>query len=67
VSHPLSATGSVTPQSPGRTPHRCAMRPGGETLLARGAPPEPPVGLPKPAMHSLACVQHDVTRGGATT
>jgi hypothetical protein len=46
--------GSVTPQPPGRTPHTAGLRasgttqpqaplrrPGGETLLARGIPPEP--------------------------
>jgi putative ABC transport system permease protein len=38
------------PQPPGRTPHRSALRlPGAETLLARGTPPEPPMGFPKPA------------------
>jgi len=26
-----------------------SRRPGAETLLARGTPPEPPMGLPKPA------------------
>jgi hypothetical protein len=40
------------PQTPGRTPHRSAMRlPGAETLLARGAAPGPP---PKPPEASEA-------------
>jgi carbon-monoxide dehydrogenase large subunit/6-hydroxypseudooxynicotine dehydrogenase subunit gamma len=44
MSRPLSATGSVTPQPPGRTPQRSAPRlPGGETLLAPGASPRTPV------------------------
>jgi hypothetical protein len=38
---------SGAPQPPGRTPQRSALRPGGETLLARGTPPEPPMGLPR--------------------
>jgi len=39
----LSTSGSVTPQPPGRTPHRSALRPGGETpLVAGGRPPPPP-------------------------
>ena len=61
--HPLSTTASVAPQPPGRTPQRFALRPGGETLLARGAPPEPPMGLPKPATCLLARLRHDVPRG----
>jgi hypothetical protein len=45
--HFLSAMGSVTPQPPGRTPHKAPQAPlrcpGGETLLVRGATPGPPV------------------------
>ena len=42
--HPLPAAGSVTPQPPGRTPHRSAMRlPGGETLPTQGTAPGPPM------------------------
>src|SRR5438445_10143649 len=42
--HRLSTTGTVTPQPPGRTPHRSALRlPGGETLLVPGASPRTPV------------------------
>jgi len=44
--------GSVTPQPPGRAPHRSALRPGGETLLARGQAPGPP---PPEASALLAC------------
>jgi hypothetical protein len=39
----LSTSGCVTPQPPGRTPHRSALRPGGETLLVRGQAPGPPM------------------------
>src|SRR5439155_1010623 len=40
----LSIYGSVTPQSPGRTPHRSALRlPAGETLLVPGASPRTPM------------------------
>src|SRR5690349_19117277 len=34
---------SSTPQPPGRTPHRSAQRPGGETLLVPGASPRTPM------------------------
>jgi hypothetical protein len=46
VRRPRSSTGGGTPQPPGRTPQRSALRPSGETLLARGTPPEPPDGPP---------------------
>jgi hypothetical protein len=40
----LATTGGGTPQPPGRTPHRSALRlPGGETLLAPGASPRTPM------------------------
>jgi hypothetical protein len=57
--HSLSAMGSGTPQSPGRTPQRSALRPGGETVLSRGTPPEPPTGLPR---RHLARLRHDQAR-----
>jgi hypothetical protein len=42
--HPLSTSGCVAPQPPGRTPHRFALRlPGVETLLVPGASPRTPV------------------------
>ncbi len=42
--HTLAVTGSVTPQAPGRTPQRSALRlPGGETLPVPGASPRTPV------------------------
>jgi len=54
MSPPLSTIGSVTPQPPGRTPHRSALRlPGGETPLVPGASPRTPV--PPEASALLAC------------
>ena len=43
MGHRLSVSGRGTPQSPGRTPHRSALRlPGAETLPVPGArPPDP--------------------------
>jgi hypothetical protein len=39
----FNSTPLVTPQAPGRTPHRSALRlPGAETLLVRGTIPGPP-------------------------
>ena len=44
MSPPLSTVANVTPQPPGRTPHRCALRlPGAETLLPSGASPRTPM------------------------
>src|SRR5215471_13021191 len=44
ITDPLSTTRSVTPQPPGRTPHRSALRlPCGETLPVPGASPRTPV------------------------
>jgi hypothetical protein len=63
MSHSLSGTGGGTPQPPGRTPQRSALRPSGETPLFRGTPPEPPMGLPKPAQCWPARLRHDVPRG----
>jgi len=41
----LPTTGTVMPQPPGRMPHKAPLGslryPGGETLLARGTPPDP--------------------------
>jgi hypothetical protein len=53
----LAALGcGAVPQPPGRTPQRSARRlPVGETLLARGTPPEPPC-LPH---YSIARLRHD--------
>src|SRR5690348_9483883 len=39
----LSTTINVAPQPPGRTLHRSALRPGGETLLIPGASPRTPM------------------------
>ena len=36
----------IAPQPPGRTPQRSALRPGGETLMARGGTPGTPMSLP---------------------
>jgi hypothetical protein len=54
--------GNVTPQPPDRTPHRSALLPGREALLAPGASPELPC-LPKPALCYPARLPHDVPRG----
>src|SRR2546421_5274750 len=43
MSEPMTASGDGTPQPPGRTPQRSALRPGGETLPARGQAPGTPV------------------------
>ena len=41
---PSKRGSAVTPQAPGPTPHRCALRlPGAETLLVPGASPRTPV------------------------
>src|SRR5262249_50718805 len=69
--HVVPAIGGVAPQPPGPTPHRLALRPGGETLLARWITPGPPCLPHRPiarlrhdhATCLLARLRHDVPRG----